>query len=495
MKLFASLALAVLTAPAIAAEFWVTSSADSGPGSLREAITAMNVGLGGTHTIRFDLGPAPAPIVLASSLPPLAKKAVTIIGTDEFDPDPVVVIDGDGQHPIFTASVGDGNAFLALSHLTLRNGRREGNGGCLVVITADGPPGLLSMQDVVMRNCRAQSAQGDLQGGAVFTYNRNLHISFSRFEDNIVDGAGGALSANGASPGANTVDIFDTHFIGNRTQGGLGGQNGGALNGLRVDAYVYRTRFIGNETSYSGVGVNDFGAAVHLSQGTLQLEESVIHRNRSGAGLVVADGTGRSTWMTVRNTSIVDNDVGRGAALTFSHDRIEVRNNTVLDLRTDDYFRPTGVFQFYTGDDPDAVMVLSNNLFGPTGQPSHRICGTSSGSTVELHANLAVGAIPGCGLDGSTTLADLAIDALRDNGGAVETVSLRADSAALMAGTPGAVGMMPRSLCMPVDARDVNRPTDSLALGFARCDVGAWESEREASLFRDDFQPVLWRLP
>src|SRR5919198_3759933 len=71
--------LGLLTpAPARAASFTVTTLADSGSGSLRQAIEDAN-GTTGADTITFDLS---GTIVLASTLPPIAGE-LTIDGTGQ----------------------------------------------------------------------------------------------------------------------------------------------------------------------------------------------------------------------------------------------------------------------------------------------------------------------------------------------------------------------------------------------------------------------------
>ncbi len=77
---FSAACAALALAPsALAAAFTVTSTADSGAGSLRDAITQAN-GLSGTDTIQFDLPFGGSTISPASNLPDITDP-VTIDGT------------------------------------------------------------------------------------------------------------------------------------------------------------------------------------------------------------------------------------------------------------------------------------------------------------------------------------------------------------------------------------------------------------------------------
>ena len=67
---------------AIANPFLVTNTADSGPGSFRQAIQNANASTGTTDTISFAIGSGLATITLASALPPLTNPAV-IDGTTQ----------------------------------------------------------------------------------------------------------------------------------------------------------------------------------------------------------------------------------------------------------------------------------------------------------------------------------------------------------------------------------------------------------------------------
>jgi titin len=83
-----------LAAPAQAATFTVTTTADSGPGSLRAAITASN-GAAGPNVIDFSIGSGPQTITPLSALPTIMQP-VMIDGTSQpgFAGVPLIRLDG-----------------------------------------------------------------------------------------------------------------------------------------------------------------------------------------------------------------------------------------------------------------------------------------------------------------------------------------------------------------------------------------------------------------
>ena len=103
------------------AAYIVTSTSDSGPGSLRAAIEAANSSLE-PDTIIFDLS-LPATIRLSSTLSIIGS--VTINGPLEG----ALTIDGNNQYQIL--SVSGLSTHVNISNLTLTNGRAAMSGGAI----------------------------------------------------------------------------------------------------------------------------------------------------------------------------------------------------------------------------------------------------------------------------------------------------------------------------------------------------------------------------
>ena len=108
------MAVVVLASPAWAATYTVTNNADSGAGSLRQAIIDANTTTGVADTINFSLGSS-ATITLTSPLPPITDGAGLTIDGGSAD----ITISGDNKYRVF--EVGSG-AKLTLSNLTVANG-------------------------------------------------------------------------------------------------------------------------------------------------------------------------------------------------------------------------------------------------------------------------------------------------------------------------------------------------------------------------------------
>ncbi len=121
----AALAITItLSNPALAASFTVTNTSDSGPGSLRDAITQADAA-GGTNTI--TLQPGLGTITLASNLP-LVATSVTINGNGN-------TLDGASTYRGFLISgiapdgVNAAATTVSISNLTIQNVNAQGGNG------------------------------------------------------------------------------------------------------------------------------------------------------------------------------------------------------------------------------------------------------------------------------------------------------------------------------------------------------------------------------
>jgi len=102
-----------------AATFTVTTNADAGPGSLRQAI----LNSGAVDTIAFRCLPSPCTIVLASPLPPITKNGASLIidgGTLGN-----VIIDGASSYRVFFVDSGT----VLIKNLIIQNAKAQGGNG------------------------------------------------------------------------------------------------------------------------------------------------------------------------------------------------------------------------------------------------------------------------------------------------------------------------------------------------------------------------------
>lgn len=208
-----------LPIPAHAATVTVTSTADSGAGSLRQVIGAAAAG----DTITFAL-PNPSVITLSSAL--VIAKNVTISGPGAT----ALTISGNNVTRVFFINPGAAGATsgppttsltVTISDLTIANGRAKGGDGGAAG-SAGGSGGAAGM------------------GGAVFINNGNLTIRNVTFSSNQAIGGnafggGGSFfgGAGGAGVGSNSVS---TSFAGSAGGGGGAfGGNGGAGGAAGID--------------------------------------------------------------------------------------------------------------------------------------------------------------------------------------------------------------------------------------------------------------------
>lgn len=485
-----------MSSAAEAAQFWVTTQADSGPGSLRQAIVDMNAAAGESHQIGFDLA-NPGAIVLASDLPTIRKPTVTITGFKSPHP---VIIDGDGAYRLIAAFNGTTNHTMRLSWLELRNGNNPNSssgGTCLTAgVPNGGQVGVLSLWGMTFRNCVGEAEFDNQMGGAMVAAQRNVTIDHSLFESNRVEGSGGAMLVVGYNDKVIAVEINETSFIGNIAEG-TASQRGSAIRAISALLDIRASRFIDNRVHYTGVdsGILGTGSGIYAADSTVWIEGSLFFGNWADASTVQVVGTDGLAPIEIGNTLFVGNTVGLGSNLSLQHYRAHVRNVSMLGTHTDNYFRPTAIYHSYSGTSVAAGLMVSNSILAASNAANDRVCGVgTTGFTLYADYNLVAGPMnPGCDLSLNADLDALAIEALRDNGGPVETVSLFAASQALDAGHPDSPLVADSRTCRPVDARDVDRPQPASAGATARCDIGAWESEGEPPLFRHDFEEVLWR--
>ena len=221
-----------------AATFTVTTTADSGPGSLRQALLDANAAPGDDTIVFITNGT----ITLAAPLP-LVSDNTSIIGPGTNQ----LTISGNSAVQVFSFNAGTTNT---LSDLTVANGLATGyqNGA-----------GIANAGALTLTNCAlVNNTNLGGWGGAVFN-SGSMAIINSRFDANQVSGQAGAggqgsgygccgalMGGGGGGAGmggglftmSGTVCIFDSTFAGNNAVGGNGGAvrsngcgQGGGVNG------------------------------------------------------------------------------------------------------------------------------------------------------------------------------------------------------------------------------------------------------------------------
>jgi len=182
----------------------VSTTADSGPGSLRQALDDANPG----DTVTFLLT-APATITLTSGVVGIAKN-VTLSGPASG----TITISGGNASRVFDVLAG---ATAAISNLTLTQGNAtNGNGGAI------DDSGALTLTNVTINNSTASAATG-FGGGVAVETGGSLTISDSTIDGNSAYQAGGIFESAGASPVTITGSTLSNNSVTDTAQYDDGG--------------------------------------------------------------------------------------------------------------------------------------------------------------------------------------------------------------------------------------------------------------------------------
>jgi hypothetical protein len=295
-----------------AATITVMNTNDSGPGSLRQALTEANDG----DTIDFSIA-TPATITLTSG-DLLVNKSITITGpgADQLS------VDGNAADRVFYISSGK---TVTISGLTITDGSANG------------------------------SYPDDL-GAGIFNDHATLTVSNCILSANSADGAGGGILNDGSFGGSATLTINNSTVSGNSSGGGGGISNVGAagfatltLNnstlsdnssefaggGVDCDATtgfatltINNSTLSGNAADGPGGGISTFGVSGFA---TVTISNSTVSGNSAGdfgGGIYNVDGLGGFATLTINNSTLSGNsstvgggiynfgELGGGATLT-----------------------------------------------------------------------------------------------------------------------------------------------------------------------------------
>ena len=293
-KFLAIVLLPLLTAATTisAATFTVTNSADSGPGSLRQAVLDANAATTADTIVFSSFFDTPRTITLASQIPISSGSAIdtlTITGPGAN----LLTISGNNAVRHFQTSSGDINS---ISGMTLANGNNVGSlgtpGGSINTVSR------LTLTNVNFTNNTANT------GGAIYTTGSGtgnsgvLIVIGCDFTDNSTTGTningdgGSAIDCNGGH-----ATITDSLMTGGSTLGG-----GGAI--LNSGVMVISESTISNNTS-GAVGNSDGGGGIS-NGGELTLINSTITNNTAG-GDTAGGGIRNADRMTIVNSTITGN--------------------------------------------------------------------------------------------------------------------------------------------------------------------------------------------
>jgi hypothetical protein len=281
------LAVEALEDRAVPSTFTVLNLADSGDGSLRQAILDANSpAFPGADVIRFANG-------LSGTIPlTTGQLSITDHLTINGPGAELLAVSGSGQSRDFAVGAG---TLVAIADLTIADGRAVGDGGGIL-----NTGGTLALDRVVLSDNHADPTPGGAhgRGGAVADLaGATLTVTDCLFTRNQVRGAdfapgGPLLVASGAGilNLSSRLTVSHSWFIDNQAIGGAGGgraQGGGINSAVGSTALITDSAFVGNRAiAGSGSGGNGLGRAGALfnDASTMTVENCTILGNLAQGG-------------------------------------------------------------------------------------------------------------------------------------------------------------------------------------------------------------------
>lgn len=463
-----------------AATFIVDSAADSGAGTLRQAMLDANASAG-PHTIAFAL-PAGTTIGLTSGQIELVDGDVTIAGPGRSR----LTISGNHASRIFHVKAG----VLTLKSMTLRDGlalgddsnKRDQRGGAIQVgepaTTGTGeptPPGSvlpgLNLRDVAIFDSAAYSP-ADGGGGAVFSQGGALTIDHCLMQGNFARRAGGAVHAR-----FGTVDVRDSQFLDNTVDFSADANDGegGGMEINRGHAVISRSVFRGNRLTGQADGVGVGGGVSVLTQfEPVLIEDSEISDNdNSTMGLGFGGGLqcheepdGIHPTLTLRNSTVSGNTGLTGGVEAGCN--LAIVNSTVTNNTTTMQGYGAGIEVYSTTNVAAARLTITSSIVAGNhnGPDLHQYLYTGYPNPVLAGAHALIGsADPDITIPAGTIYGiDPLLGPLDNNGGPTRTHALLSGSPAIDAGGNPLAGLL-------FDQRGVGYPRK---VGAA-VDIGAFE--------------------
>jgi predicted outer membrane repeat protein len=468
LALIFSLSLAGISAQQVrAATYDVSILADSGAGSLRQAILDANASAG-ADTITFSVS---GMIVLGSSLPIITDDLV-IDGSGYS-----VTISGNNLYRVMHINTGKSVTLIYLSiyagSAPATSGGGVDNGGGTLTVTncsfsynsagwgggiSNAGGGTLTVTDTYFTGNSATTAGGGIyselgtatvtngtfssntapQGGGFDSYGANVTISNSTFSSNTATNYGaGILNYNA------TLMVTNSTFSDN-----IAGWGGAISSNTGGTATVTDSTFSGNNAT--------LGGGIYIDTSTATVTSSTFSSNTatgSGGGIYSRDGS-----LTVANGTFAGNSAGTFGGGIYGEqatgtDTITVTNST---------FSANGATGIGEGiyNDTGALNLMNTILANSTGGGD---CFSNSGVSTDIN-NLIVSNNIGCGTPVSS--ANPVLGPLTNNGGITQTMELLTGSPAIDAGDDTTCAAAPIS---NKDQRGVTRPFG------AHCDIGAYE--------------------
>jgi len=468
--LLASISLALLGSlhsPAHAVTVQVINGDDSGPGSLRDAITLVNGGSDVENQIVFTSAfPQGMFIELLSTLPPINRPIVEVLG---FGRPQLEAINISNSFTYITA--GPLLQSLRLQGMRMNFGRASlagsNGGGCVSSGTLQTAASLL-LEDMEFVGCAAVNS-GFARGGAVYWERGPVTVRRSSFDSNSATSTGSSQASGGAIYAAANLIVERSEFANNIVNGRFAG--GGALL-ARSGLTVSDSRFISNSAGTDGSG-GSFALGGAVSLDSLSTFSGRIERSYFGVngetgnlsgGALFARGNGTALALVLSNVSFDGNQATDGGGMTLTNVALDAEHLTFSANRG----TPAHVNSFTT-----LAQSFRNSVFATSTTNGCAFQNNASGS-----GNLTSDASCTNRLPGATQITGLA---------PITTASFPSMSVVRFATASAVVDNAAITQCAAIDARGTARPQDGNDDGTARCDAGAFEHPGNR-VFRGGFE-------
>jgi len=462
VQLFALLcAIMAGTSSIHAATITVTNTADSGAGSLRDALAMASDG----DTIQFDAALNGQSIMLTSAELAIDKH-ITIDGpgADQLAvtrssgafrifhvlPDHIVTIEG------LTISAGQGingggllndHATLTLNNCAVQNNSARFGGG--VYNDASGSGATLNIFNTIVSGNLSSSTGNSAFGGGICNIDTgaNLTITNSAVNGNVSNSAdsiacsgfGGGIH-NGAPPGAltqegGTVTITNSVVSNNSAGQGSGppspcGYGGGISNYGPMS--ITNSTISGNTAGLHGGGISHF-------HGTLTINSSTINANSAiGINHGTPEGTGggieSQNTMTITNSTISGNSANSSAGGIAHGIVTKIKNSTISGNAAP---QGGGIASSAAEACSPCQLEIANTILQAGAEGTNIFMFNNTGTATSLGYNLS--SDDGSGVltaTGDRINADPMLGPLQNNGGPTFTHDLLAGSPAVNGGDP-----------------------------------------------------------
>ncbi|HKR61038.1 MAG TPA: choice-of-anchor Q domain-containing protein [Pyrinomonadaceae bacterium] len=260
----------------------VTNTNDSGPGSLRQAISSANSG----DTISFTL-PAGSIITLTSGELLIQNKNLAIVGPGAHE----LTIQrsttsGTPQFRIFhVTSNSGGNFTVSISGVTISNGSVSSLGGGL---ESDGTT------TVNVIGCTISGNAGGVVGGGIASLGTALNVTNTTIAQNSAPSGGGLYAQNSA------LNVLNTTITANFAN------NGGGMNVQLATVGVTNATIVGNSAPFGG------GVFIHSS--SIASRNTIIAANTGSNGPDVHTSSVAPSQLTSNGFNLIGNNSGASIA-------------------------------------------------------------------------------------------------------------------------------------------------------------------------------------